>query len=77
MSGVVVQGELSGGSYPGEIVIKPFGPITRRQPYSLNVNLAHYLFRPKDHWESRNNVGSQGLVKRISDIRAGNLLIRV
>ena len=48
-----------------------FGPLSRGQPHSPNVNHCLLHFRPKGHWEPRNKVGSLNPAKHLVGFEPG------
>ena len=49
-----------------------FGPLSRVQPHSLDVNHCVLHFRPKGHWDPRGKVGSLSLSKCLVGFEPGS-----
>ena len=48
-----------------------FGPLSRGQPHSPDVNHCVLHFRPEGHWEPRSEVGSVSLAERLVGFEPG------
>ena len=51
-----------------------FGPLSRRQPYSPNVNHCLFSIRPEGHQELCNKVGSLSPAEHLVEFKPGTIL---